>query len=59
MSPMKPMEPMIAPERRWPEELGEKQRLAVDTCDGKVHVYDTGTIVSPGCNNIKAAADER
>ena len=51
---------MKAPERCWPEELGEnpnsaggqnetryaffrdKQRLAVDTGDGKVQVYDTG-----------------
>jgi hypothetical protein len=50
---------MKAPERWWPEELGEQpnsagdqnetryaffgdqQRLAVDTGDGKVRVYDT------------------
>jgi len=60
MSPMKPIEPMKAPERWWPEELGEQpnaaggqnemryaffgdqHRLAVDTGDGKVQVYDTG-----------------
>jgi hypothetical protein len=59
MSPMKPMEPMKAPVRWWPEELGEQpssaggqnerryaffgdqHRLAVDTGDGKVQVYDT------------------
>ena len=59
MSGMKPMEPMEAPVRWWPEELGEQphsaggqnemryaflddqQRLAVDTGDGKVRVYDT------------------
>jgi len=60
MKPMSPMKPMKAPERWWPEELGEQpdsagghsemryaffgdqQRLAVDTGDGKVQVYDTG-----------------
>jgi hypothetical protein len=60
MKPMSPMEPMKAPERWWPEELGEspnsaggqnemryaffsdQQRLAVDTGDGKVQLYDTG-----------------
>ena len=60
MKPMPPMKPMKAPERWWPEELGEnpnsaggqnetryaffgdKQRLAVDTGDGKVQVYDSG-----------------
>jgi hypothetical protein len=54
------MEPMKAPERWWPEELGEQpnsaggqnemryaffgdqHRLAIDTGDGKVQVYDTG-----------------
>jgi hypothetical protein len=57
---MKPMEPMKAPQRWWPDELGEnpssaggqnetryaffaeKQRLALDTGDGKVQLYDTG-----------------
>jgi hypothetical protein len=57
---MKPMAPMKAPERWWPEELGEhpnsaggqnetryaffgdQKRLAVDTGDGKVQLYDTG-----------------
>ena len=60
MKPMSPMKPMKAPERWWPEELGEQpnsaggqnemryaffgdqQRLAVDTADGKVQVYETG-----------------
>ena len=28
MSPMKPMEPMKAPERWWPEELGEQANSA-------------------------------
>ncbi len=28
MSPMKPMEPMKAPERWWPEELGENPNSA-------------------------------
>ena len=63
MKPMKPMSPMTptkAPERWWPEELGEHpnsvggqnetryaffgdhKRLAVDTGDGKVQLYDTG-----------------
>ena len=55
-----PMAPMKAPERWWPEELGEHpnsaggqnetryaffgdhKRLAVDTGDGKVQLYDTG-----------------
>jgi hypothetical protein len=59
MSGMKPMEPMEAPVRWWPEELGaephsaggqnevryaffgDQQRLAVDTGDGKVQVYET------------------
>jgi hypothetical protein len=57
---MKPMAPMKAPERWWPEELGEhpnsaggqnetryaffgdQKRLAVDSGDGKVQLYDTG-----------------
>ena len=60
MPKMKPMAPMKAPERWWPEELGEhpnsaggqnetryaffgdQKRLAVDTGDGKVQLYDTG-----------------
>jgi hypothetical protein len=60
MQPMTPMKPMQAPQRWWPEELGEnpnsaggqnesryaffgeQQRLAVDSGDGKVRVYDTG-----------------
>jgi hypothetical protein len=60
MKPMSPMKPMKAPERWWPEELGEhpnsaggqnetryaffgdKQRLAVDTGDGHIRLYDTG-----------------
>ena len=63
MKPMKPMSPMTptkAPERWWPEELGEHpnsvggqnetryaffgdhKRLAIDTGDGKVQLYDTG-----------------
>ena len=48
MPKMKPMAPMKAPERWWPEELGEhpnsvgdQKRLAVDTGDGKVQLYDT------------------
>jgi hypothetical protein len=59
MKPMAPMKPMQAPERWWPENLGEqpssaggqnqtryaffadKRRLAVDTGDGKVSLYDT------------------
>ena len=54
------MKPMKAPERWWPEELGEnpnsaggqnetryaffsaQERLAVDTGDGKIQIYDTG-----------------
>lgn len=54
------MEPMKAPARWWPVELGEnpnsaggqnetryaffgeQRRLAVDTGDGKVRLYDTG-----------------
>ena len=61
MEPMKPMEPMKAPERWWPEDLGEspnssggqndmryaffgdKHRLAFDSGDGNVKVYDTGS----------------
>ena len=60
MKPMQPMEPMKAPERWWPEALGDcphsagrqnatryaffgdQQRLAVDTGDGKIQLYDTG-----------------
>jgi hypothetical protein len=60
MEPIKTMEPMKAPERWWPEDIGEapnsaggqnetryaffgdKKRLAVDTGDGNVRVYDTG-----------------
>ncbi|MEP6668630.1 MAG: hypothetical protein ABJF10_05725 [Chthoniobacter sp.] len=63
MSPiqaMQPMKPMKAPERWWPQDLGEnpisaggqnatryaffgdRQRLAIDSGDGKVQVYDTG-----------------
>jgi hypothetical protein len=56
---MKPIEPMKARTRWWPEELGEQpnsaggqnemryaffrdqHRLAVDTGDGKVQVYET------------------
>jgi len=57
---MAPMKPMQAPERWWPEVLGEnpnsaggqnetryaffgeQKRLAVDSGDGNVRVYDTG-----------------
>ena len=57
---MKPMAPMKAPERWWPEELGEhpnsagsqnemryaffenQKRLAVDTGDGRIQLYETG-----------------
>ena len=60
MPKMKPMAPMKAPQRWWPEELGEhptsaggqnemryaffdyQKRLAVDTGDGKVQLYETG-----------------
>ena len=60
MEPMTPMKPLQAPERWWPEALGEnpssaggqnqtryaffaeKQRLAVDSGDGNIKVYDTG-----------------
>jgi hypothetical protein len=49
MKPMKPMEPLQAPVRWWPKDqnemryafFGDQQRLAVDTGDGKVQVYET------------------
>jgi hypothetical protein len=60
IKPMAPMKPMKAPERWWPEELGQSpnsaggqngaryaffagmRRLALDSGDGNVLVYDTG-----------------
>jgi hypothetical protein len=56
---MKPMEPMKAPERWWPKDLGDepnsaggqdemryaffavRKRLALDTGNGKIQLYDT------------------
>jgi hypothetical protein len=74
---MSPMKPMKAPERWWPDELGEnpnsaggqnetryaffgdKQRLAVDTGDGKVQVLIPATIASPACSSIRTAVQGR
>ena len=39
--------------------FGDHKRLAVDTGDGKVQLYDTAIIASPACSNTRAGADGR
>jgi hypothetical protein len=74
---MKPMEPMKAPPRWWPEELGdhptsaggqnemryaffaEQRRLAVDTGDGKVRVYDAGDHRISGVHQHQGASEKK
>ena len=72
------MTPMKAPERWWPEELGEHhhtsiggqnetryaffgdhKRLAVDTGDGKVQLYDTADHRISGMQQHQSGSERR
>ena len=77
MKAMAPMSPMKAPERWWPEQLGdhpdsaggqnetryayfrEKRRLAVDTGDGKVQVFDSGAYRIAGVQQHQSGAERK